>query len=38
VNENSVMFLAEPMDELKAQVIEATTGLIMPGSGGLKLV
>ena len=38
VNENAVMFLAEPMDELKAQVIQATTGLIMPGSGGLKLV
>ena len=38
VNENSVMFLAEPMDELKKQVIEATTGLIMPDAGGLKLV
>ena len=41
INENSVMFLAEPMDELKKQVIEATTGLIMPGGpgdGGLQLV
>lgn len=38
VNENSVMFVAEPMDELKKQVIEATTGIAMPGSGGLALV
>ena len=38
IAENHVMFVAEPMDELKKQVIEATTGLIMPDSGGLKLV
>ena len=41
VSEAHVMFVAEPMDELKKQVIEATTGLIMPGGpgdGGLQLV
>lgn len=38
ISEAHVMFVAEPMDELKRQVIEATTGLIMPESGGLKLV
>ena len=38
IGESHVMFTVEPMDELKKQVIEATTGLILPGSGGLKLV
>ena len=38
VNENSVMFLAEPMYELKKQVIEATTGLILPDSNSMRLV
>ena len=38
IGEAHVMFVAEPMDALKKQVLEATTGLIMPDSGGLKLV
>jgi hypothetical protein len=41
IGEAHVMFQVEPMDELKMQIIEQTTGLIMPGSdlgGGLKLV
>jgi hypothetical protein len=41
VSERHVMFVAEPMDELKKQVIEQTTGIIMPNSdlgGGLSLV
>ena len=40
IGEAHVMFQVEPMDELKKQIIEQTTGLIMPGSdlGGLKLV
>lgn len=38
VSEQHVMFVAEPLDELKKQVLEATTGLVMPDSGGLKLV
>jgi hypothetical protein len=38
VSEAHVMFVAEPMDALKKQVLEATTGLIMPDAGGLKLV
>ena len=38
ISEAHVMFVCEPMDELKKQVIEATTGLVMPDSGGLKLV
>jgi hypothetical protein len=32
------MFVAEPQDELKKQVLEATTGIALPDSGGLKLV
>ena len=38
IAEAHVMFTVEPAPELKRQVIEATSGLIMPGSGGLKLV
>ena len=38
IAENHVMFVAEPMDELKRQVIEATSGIVMPDAGGLKLV
>ena len=39
VGEQHVMFVVEPADELKKQVIEATTGIAMPGnSSGLKLV
>ena len=38
IAENHVMFEAEPMDELKRQVIEATSGIVMPDAGGLKLV
>ena len=38
IAENHVMFVAEPMDELKRQVIEATSGIVMPDTGGLKLV
>ena len=41
IGEAHVMFTVEPAPELKKQVIEATTGLIMPGGpgdGGLKLV
>jgi hypothetical protein len=38
VSEQHVMFVAEPQDELKKQVLEATTGIALPDSGGLKLV
>jgi len=38
VGEQHVMFVVEPADELKKQVIEATTGIAMPGNSGLKLV
>lgn len=38
VSEQHVMFVVEPADELKKQVIEATTGIAMPGNSGLKLV
>lgn len=38
VSEQHVMFVVEPADELKRQVIEATTGIAMPGNSGLKLV
>jgi|TARA_B110000285_G_scaffold33918_1_gene35793 hypothetical protein len=42
IAEAHVMFQVEPMDELKKQIIEQTTGIIMPGSadlgGGLSLV
>jgi|TARA_B100001094_G_C18164142_1_gene791029 hypothetical protein len=38
IGEQHVMFLLEPADELKRQVIEATTGIMMPGNDGLKLV
>ena len=39
IAEQHVMFQLEPADELKRQVIEATTGIAMPDSGGgLKLV
>jgi hypothetical protein len=41
IGEAHIMFICDPMPELKKQIIEQTTGLIMPGSdlgGGLKLV
>ena len=38
IGEAHVMFTVEPAPELKKQVIEATTGLIMPDSNTLKLV
>jgi hypothetical protein len=38
IGEQHVMFVTEPADELKKQVIEATTGIMMPESGGLKLI
>ena len=38
VGEQHVMFVVEPADELKKQVIEATTGIAMHGNSGLKLV
>ncbi len=38
VSEAHVMFVTEPAEELKKQVLEATTGIVMPDSGGLKLV
>ena len=38
IGEQHVMFVVEPADELKKQVLEATTGLVMPDTGGLKLV
>lgn len=38
VSEQHVMFVVEPADELKKQVIEATTGIAMPSNSGLKLV
>lgn len=38
VSDQHVMFVVEPADELKKQVIEATTGIAMPGNSGLKLV
>ena len=38
IGEAHVMFTVEPAPELKKQVIEATTGLIMPDSGTMRLV
>lgn len=39
IGEQHVMFVVEPADELKKQVIEATTSIALPNSqGGLKLV
>jgi len=39
IGEQHVMFVIEPADELKKQVIEATSGIALPeSSGGLKLV
>jgi hypothetical protein len=38
IGEAHVMFQLTPADELKRQVIEATTGILMPGNDGLKLV
>ena len=38
IGEQHVMFVVEPADELKRQVIEATTGIAMPESGGLHIV
>jgi hypothetical protein len=39
IGEQHVMFVVEPADELKKQVIEATSGIALPDSqGGLKLV
>ena len=38
IGEQHVMFIVEPADELKKQVIEATTGIAMPDSGGLHIV
>jgi|TARA_B110000259_G_scaffold6778_1_gene7454 hypothetical protein len=38
IGEAHVMFTVEPMDELKKQVIEATTGLILPDSNSMRLV
>ena len=38
IGEQQVMFQLEPADELKRQVIEATSGIALPDSGGLKLV
>ena len=42
IGEAHVMFTVEPMDELKKQIIEQTSGIIMPTAGdlggGLKLV
>jgi hypothetical protein len=38
IAEHHVMFIVEPADELKKQVIEATSGIALPDSPGLKLV
>jgi hypothetical protein len=40
IGEHHVMFVVEPADELKKQVLEATTGIALPESNGhgLKLV
>ena len=40
IGEQHVMFMVEPADELKRQVVEATSGLTIPSgpTGGLKLV
>lgn len=39
IGEQHVMFVVEPADELKKQVLEATSGIALPDSqGGLKLV
>jgi hypothetical protein len=38
IGEAHVMFTVEPAAELKRQVLEATSSIIMPDSGGLKLV
>ena len=40
IAEHHVMFVVEPADELKKQVLEATTGIALPESNGhgLKLV
>jgi len=38
IAEHHVMFIVEPADELKRQVVEATSGIALPDSPGLKLV
>ena len=40
ISEHHVMFVVEPADELKKQVLEATTGIALPENNGhgLKLV
>ena len=34
IGEHDVMFVVEPADELKKQVLEATTGIALPESNG----
>jgi hypothetical protein len=38
IGEAHVMFMVEPSDELKKQVVEVTSGIALPGNSGLKLV
>lgn len=38
IGESHVMFVIEPNDELKKQVVEMTSGIALPGGPGLKLV
>ena len=38
IGEAHVMFTVEPGAELKRQVLEATSSIILPDTGGLKLV
>jgi len=37
IGEQHVMFVVEPAEQLKKQVVEATSGIVMPDNG-LKLV
>ena len=38
VGESHVMFVVEPNDQLKNQIVEMTSGIVMPDNGGLQLV